>query len=81
MEDRIALVGIIIHGQDSIWEVNDILHAYGHKIQGRMGLPRVEDGVAIISVVVKAPQPDISAMTGKLGKLAGVNCKALYAKQ
>lgn len=81
MEERIALVGIIIHGSESIREVNDILHRYGHQIKGRMGLPKVDDGVAVISVVVKAPQPDIAAMTGKLGSLIGVSCKAIYAKQ
>lgn len=81
MEDRIALVGIIIHGPESIWDVNDILHVYGHLVKGRMGLPKVDEGVAIISVVVKAPQPEIAAMTGKLGSLPGVNCKAIYAKQ
>jgi len=80
METRIALVGIIIEDLGAAAAVNAVLHDYAEKIVGRMGVPYRQRNVSIISVVVDAPQKDISAMTGKLGMIAGVNVKTVYSK-
>lgn len=80
METRIALVGIIIEDLTAATAVNTVLHDYADRIVGRMGIPYRERNVSIISVVVDAPQKDISAMTGKLGMIAGVNVKTVYSK-
>ena len=80
METRIALVGIIIEDLAAATAVNTVLHDYADRIVGRMGIPYRERNVSIISVVVDAPQKDISAMTGKLGMIAGVNVKTVYSK-
>lgn len=81
MEERIALIGIMVENTQVIDEVNAILHDYGDSIVGRMGLPAVAPNMAMIALAIRAGQPLISAMTGKLGRLPGVQCKALYAKQ
>ena len=39
----------------------------------------VNELLNIISVVVDAPQDIISALSGKLGRLQGINSKALYS--
>ncbi len=80
METRIALVGIIIEDLTAAEKVNGILHESATYIVGRMGLPYREKGVNIISVVIDAPQTVISAMTGKLGMIKGVNVKTIYSK-
>ena len=45
-----------------------------------MGLPYAKRGVAVISVVLDAPQDIISALSGKLGMLPGVSTKTIYSK-
>ncbi len=76
---RIAIVGIFVMDLTQSHKVNEILHQYGEYVHGRLGLPKVQEDLNIITLVIKAPQDVISAMTGKLGRLNGVICKANYA--
>lgn len=80
MENRVALLGIIVQDTVKSAAVNDLLHEYGGYIIGRLGIPYRERGVAIISVVLDAPNDVIAALSGKLGRLDGVQCKAMYTK-
>lgn len=80
MESRVAIIGVIVEEEDSVNEVNRILHEYGKYIIGRMGLPYQKKGINIISIAVDAPQEVISALSGKLGKLPGISSKAAYSK-
>lgn len=80
MENRIAIIGIIVENTKSIDLLNTILHQYGEYIIGRMGLPYPKRDVNIISVAVDAPNDVISAMSGKLGRLDGVSAKATFSK-
>ncbi len=80
MEQRIALIGIIIEKEESVEPLNRLLHEYKNDIVGRMGIPYRDRGVNIISVVIDAPTEAISALSGKLGMLEGVTAKALYSK-
>lgn len=79
METRVAVISIIIENMDSVQPMNDILHAYGSYIIGRMGIPYRQKGINIISIAIDAPQDVISAMSGKIGKLKGVSSKAAYS--
>ncbi len=80
METRVAVIGIIIENKDNSDKVNSVLHEYGDFIIGRMGIPYREKGISIISIAVDAPQTEISALSGKLGRIEGVSVKAAYAK-
>ena len=80
MEKRVALVGIIVENTASIERLNAILHEYNEIIVGRMGIPYRNRRIGIISVVVDAPNDEISALTGKLGNLDGVSVKAVSSK-
>ncbi len=79
METRIALVGIIVENAESVEGLNEALHNYAKYIVGRMGIPYREKSISVISVIVDAPQSEISAMTGKIGRLDGVSVKTLYS--
>ena len=79
MESRVAIIGIIGEQEESVEELNGILHGYGSYIIGRMGIPYPKKGINIISIAVDAPQDIISALSGKLGKLAGVSSKTAYS--
>ena len=81
METRIALAGIIVENSGVTEEINRILHDYSEYIIGRMGIPYRTRGIAIISVVLDAPNDIISSLSGKLGMLKGVSVKTVYSKQ
>lgn len=80
MEERVALIGIVVENFDSVEKLNEILHAYGDVIIGRMGIPYKKRGVSVISVAVDANEDTISALSGKIGKLPGISSKTVYAK-
>ena len=80
MENRIALIGIIVEDGDCVMRVNIILHEYSNHIIGRMGIPHRERGLCIISIVVDAAADVTSALSGKLGALPGVSTKTVYSK-
>lgn len=80
METRIAVIGIFVEDVSAADALNDILHEYGNYIVGRLGIPYRERGLNVISIIVDAPQSEISAMTGKIGMLSNVSVKAAYSK-
>ncbi len=79
MDSRVAVIGIIVEKEDSVEALNGILHEYRKYIIGRMGVPYRARGVNIISIAVDAPQSEISAMSGKIGKLDGISAKTAYS--
>ena len=79
--NRITLLGIIVEEPDSAEEINRLLHDCGEYIVGRMGIPYRSWKLAIISVVLDAPQDVTSSLSGKLGMLPGVSVKAVYSKR
>lgn len=80
MDKRIAVVGIILEGNNIAEEVNNVLHSYSDIIVGRMGLPYKERNCSVISIIVDADTDKISALTGHLGKIQGVSVKAAISK-
>jgi putative iron-only hydrogenase system regulator len=80
METRVAVISIIIENPASVQPMNEILHEYSEFIIGRMGIPYRAKGISIISIAVDAPQDKISALSGKIGRLDGVNAKAAYSR-
>ena len=79
-ETRIALVGIIVEDFSATEKINLILHDCSEYIVGRMGIPYRKKNVSILSVIMDAPADMISALSGKLGMIDGVNVKTVYTK-
>ena len=79
METRVAVMGIIVENTDSVEALNALLHNYGDYIIGRMGLPYRDKNINIVSIAIDAPQDEISALSGKIGKLNGVSVKTAYS--
>ena len=79
MEARIAVISIIVEDTSAVEKLNIILHEYAQYVIGRFGIPYRERGISIICVVMEAPQDDISALSGKIGRLKGVTAKATYS--
>lgn len=80
MENRVALLAVIVENTDSTEALNAILHDYSSYIIGRMGIPYRQREISLISVAVDAPSETVNALCGRLGKLDGVTAKAVYAK-
>lgn len=78
MEQRIAALSIIVTDKESVAEVNALLHEFRDSIIGRMGIPYREKNVNIISVAIDATQDEINSLTGRLGRLEGVQAKAAF---
>lgn len=81
VDERISVISIILEDTAVSAEVNDLLHAYGKYVVGRMGIPYKERGVSIICVVLDAPGDIISALSGKIGMIRGVSTKTIVARQ
>ena len=80
MEEKIAIVGIFVKDMDAVKAVNSVLHDFSDKIIGRMGIPRTDAGINVISVIINASADDINALSGKLGKIQGITAKTMQAK-
>lgn len=80
MENRVAIIAIVVENQNSVGELNQLLHQFSGYIIGRMGIPYQKRDVSLISVAVDAPADVISTLSGKLGMLKGVTAKAVYSK-
>ncbi len=79
MESRVAVMSIIVENLESVEKLNAILHEYGNYIIGRMGIPYRQKSISILSVAIDAPQDVTSALTGKIGRLAGISVKTAYS--
>lgn len=80
MENRVALIGIVVESSESVEKLNDLLHTYSKYIIGRMGVPYQKRGISLISIVLDAPADKISALSGSVGMLSGVSAKTIYSK-
>lgn len=80
MENRIALLDIVVIDPESVEPLNKILHEYREYIIGRMGIPYRRKNINLISIALDAPGDAISSLSGKAGMLKGVTAKATYAK-
>ena len=81
METRVAVISIIVENPGMVEKLNALLHEYGEYVIGRMGIPYRKRGVSIISVAMDAPQATIAALSGKIGRLAGITAKTVYAPE
>ena len=79
MESRVAVISIIVEKWESVEKLNALLHEYGERIIGRMGIPYRARKINIISVAIDAPQDEIAALSGKIGLLDGVSSKTAYS--
>lgn len=79
MDNRVAVMSIIVEDPAAVEQLNSLLHEYGESIIGRMGLPYRKRNISIISIALDAPQDTIAALAGKVGNLPGVSVKTAYS--
>ena len=80
MEKRIGTITILIRAREAASAVNGLLSEHSNIILCRQGLPFREREVAVISLIVEGSVDSINALTGKMGRVEGVECKAVVTK-
>jgi putative iron-only hydrogenase system regulator len=80
LDKRIGVVGIVVEDMESVEQLNMVLHEYAGIIVGRMGIPYRERGVSVISLIVDGSNDEISALTGKLGRVKNISVKSALSK-
>ncbi len=80
MEKRIGTISILVSDRQSAEEINRILSEHADIILCRQGLPFKDRSVAVISLIVEGSADRINALTGRLGRQPGVECKATMSK-
>jgi putative iron-only hydrogenase system regulator len=81
VEKRLGTISIIVERQRApVATVNELLSQFGDCLLARLGLPFSDRGVNIITLVTDTSVERLSALTGKLGKLPGVQVKSMMAK-
>ncbi len=81
MEKRIGTITVLILDRTRSAEINQLISDFSDIIMCRQGLPFHERPVAVISLIVEGTPDRINALTGRLGRLAGVDSKAVLTKQ
>jgi putative iron-only hydrogenase system regulator len=81
MQRRIGFVGIILERREGVEDVNHVLSEHADLILARVGLPRRERGISVITLVVEATTDELGSLSGRLGKIAGVSVKSALAKE
>jgi putative iron-only hydrogenase system regulator len=81
MHKRLGVAGIVIEDTAVAPAVNAILHDFSEIIVGRMGIPYRTRGVSIVSIILDGSTDDISALTGRLGRVPGVAVKTALTRE
>ncbi len=79
MEKRIGTVLIRIETRENVQLMNDIISDHSDIIIGRQGLPR-NNNLSIISLVLEGTTDQIGSLTGRLGRLSGIQVKSVLLK-
>ncbi|MBR2726290.1 MAG: iron-only hydrogenase system regulator [Solobacterium sp.] len=79
MENKLAVVAIIVENPDSVRALNETLHEYSSYIIGRMGIPYRAKHLSLISIALDAPEEVIHALKHRLVEHDGVRAEIVEA--
>ena len=79
-DSRLGIVGIVVEDMSCTERLNAIISEYKNLIVARMGVPYKERGISVISLIVDGSNDEISALTGKVGRIKGVTVKSMLTK-
>lgn len=80
MEKRIGTITILVADRSQSALINPIISDFSDIILCRQGLPFQQRAVAVISLIVEGSVDRINALTGRLGRITGVESKAVVTK-
>ena len=77
MEKRIGTITILVTDRRRSAEINATVSEFADIILCRQGLPFREKPVSVISLIVEGMPDRINALTGRIGRIEGVQSKAV----
>lgn len=77
---RLGFVGIMMEDPSQSDAVNKAISESRDIIVGRMGIPYRERAVSVITLVVNGTNDEVSALTGRLGRLPDVAVKSMLER-
>jgi putative iron-only hydrogenase system regulator len=80
MEKRIGATIILIENKDHIDTMNHLLSMNSAMILARLGMPMHEKGISIITLILEGTNDEINSLTGKLGRIEGIQVKSVLTK-
>jgi putative iron-only hydrogenase system regulator len=80
MEKRIGAAVILVENKEHIDEMNHLMSVHSSIILARQGVPLRDKGISIITLILEGTTDQISALTGKIGRLNGVQVKSVLTK-
>lgn len=80
MEKRIGAAIILVDSKNHVEDMNNILSMHSSIIIARQGLPIREKGISVISLILEGTNDQISSLTGKIGKIEGIQVKSVLTK-
>lgn len=81
MEKRLGIIAIVITDKTNISFVNELISTYSDIIVARQGVPMPQRGISFITLIVEGIMNNINTLTGKLGRLSGVEVKTIVTKE
>ena len=80
MEKRIGTITVFVTDRSVTPQINGTLSQYAELIAARQGLPFRDRSVAVISLIVEGDMDEINQLSGKLGRIGGVEVKTVVSK-
>ncbi|HON19401.1 MAG TPA: hypothetical protein PK990_09590 [Salinivirgaceae bacterium] len=80
MEKRIGAALILVTDRTVTSRLNEIISRFSHIIIGRQGVPLLDKGVGVITLIFEGTTDEIGALTGQIGKLDGIQVKSASMK-
>lgn len=77
MEKRIGTVTLLIGDRSQAPRINAAIAEFSDIVLCRQGLPRREEPVAVIALIVEGTSDRINSLTGQLGRIPGLTAKAV----
>ena len=80
MEKRLGTITVLVTDRSVTPQINGTISSYAEVVAARQGLPFRDRPVAVISLIVEGDMDQINSLSGKLGRIGGVEVKTAVSK-
>ncbi|MBP8946957.1 MAG: hypothetical protein KBG18_05500 [Bacteroidales bacterium] len=77
MEKKLGAILIVVQDRSAVLKLQEILTQYASIIKSRQGINMQEEGYSVITLVVQGDNDTLNALTGKLGRISGLQAKII----
>jgi putative iron-only hydrogenase system regulator len=77
MEKKLGAILIVVQDRSAVLKLQEILTKYASIIKSRQGINMQNEGYSVITLVVQGDNDTLNALTGKLGRISGLQAKII----